>query len=75
MLDKLKEIICGYVEKDADSITAESRFVEDLEFNSYDFMCMVGDCEEAFDVQVDEREITKIKTVGDAQKYLESLMA
>lgn len=73
MLEQLKEIISGYVDKDMDSVTEESRFVEDLGFNSYDFMCMVGDCEEAFDIQVDEREVTKIRTVGDALRYIASL--
>lgn len=73
MLEQLKEIISGYVDKDMDGVTEETRFVEDLGFNSYDFMCMVGDCEEAFDIQVDEREVTKIRTVGDALRYIASI--
>lgn len=73
MLDQLKEFICNYVEVDADSITEESRFIEDLGFNSYDFMSMLGEIEQELDVQVAEEEILKLATVGDAVKYLETL--
>ena len=47
MFDKLKELIVNYVDVDPDSIELNSRFAEDLGFNSYDFMCMLGDCEDA----------------------------
>ena len=40
MLEKLKEIIVNYVEVEPEQITAESRFVEDLGFTSFDFMSM-----------------------------------
>ena len=36
MLEKLKEIIADQLNVDADSITAESRFKEDLEADSLD---------------------------------------
>ena len=73
MLDRLKDIICEYVEVDQNAITEDSRFVEDLGFTSYDFMSMVGELEEAFDIEVEEREAAEIVTVGQAVKYIESL--
>lgn len=73
MLDQLKDIICEYVEVDKNVITEDSRFVEDLGFTSYDFMSMVGELEEAFDIEVEEREAAEIVTVGEAIKYIESL--
>jgi acyl carrier protein len=73
MLDRLKDIICEYVEVDRNAITEDSRFVEDLGFTSYDFMSMVGELEEAFDIEVEEREAAEIVTVGQAVKYIESL--
>ena len=45
MLEELKEVICQYVEVDPEKVTEDARFVEDLGFNSYDFMSMVGDYE------------------------------
>lgn len=73
MLDKIKEIICNYVEVNKEEINEESRFIEDLGFNSYDFISMLGDLETEFDVTVDETEVLNIHTVGEAVKYLESL--
>ncbi|MBQ7046180.1 MAG: acyl carrier protein [Oscillospiraceae bacterium] len=73
MLDQFKEIICNYVDVDADSITENSRFIEDLGMNSYDFMCLLGELEQTMDVQVDEQEVVKLSTVGEAIKYVESL--
>lgn len=73
MLDQLKELIVNYVEVDADSITEDSRFIEDLGFNSYDFMSLLGEVEDTFGVQVDENEVVKLATVGDALKYFETL--
>ncbi len=73
MLDQLKELICNYVDVDPASITEDARFIEDLGFNSYDFMSLLGEVEDNFDVQVDENEVIKLATVGDAIRYFESL--
>ena len=60
MIEKLKEIIVEYVDVDLNSITEESRFMEDLGFNSYDFMAMIGEIEETFDIEVEEREVVNV---------------
>lgn len=73
MFEQLKELIVNYVDFDPDSITGESRFIEDLGFNSYDFMSLLGELEETLGVTVDEQEIVKLHTVDEAIKYLESL--
>lgn len=73
MLEKFKEIICNYVDADPEAITLESRFIEDLGFNSYDFMSFLGELEQEFDITVDENEVMELHTVGDAVKYMEKL--
>lgn len=73
MIEQLKDIICEYVELNRDSITESSRFVEDLGFTSYDFMSMIGELEETFDIEVEEREVAYIRTVGEAIAYMKSL--
>ena len=73
MIEKIKELICNYVEADPDLITPESRFIEDLKFNSYDFMSMLGELEDEIGVTIDEQEILNLRTVGDAVAYLEKL--
>lgn len=71
MFEELKEMICEYVDVEPGEIREDSRFVEDLGFNSYDFMSMVGEIEEHWDVEVDEREVVNVKTVKDAMEYIQ----
>ena len=73
MLEQIKEVILEYVEVQPEDITPESRFIEDLHFNSYDFMSLLGEMEERLDVTVDEQDILELRTVGDAVAYLEKL--
>ena len=57
-----------------DKITEDARFMEDLGFNSFDFMSLVGEVEEKYDIEVEEREVVQIRTVKDAMDYISSLM-
>ncbi len=73
MFEKFKELICNYVEVEPENITLDSRFIEDLNFTSYDFMSFLGDLEAELDITVDEQEILNIRTVGEAIDYIEKL--
>ncbi len=75
ILEKLKEIIVNYVEVEPETILPESRFMEDLGFTSFDFMSMLGEIEEELDVEVDQQEAAKIRTVQEAVDYLNKLTA
>ena len=74
MFEKMKELITQYVEVDPDSITEESRFIEDLGFNSYDIMCMLGDAEAEFDIEIDQDAIADTRTVGEVLDYFGGLV-
>ena len=58
-----------------DNIRPESRFMEDLGFTSYDFMSMLGEIEDEFDVEIEQTEAMNIRTVQEAADYLEKLTA
>ena len=73
MFEQLKELICNYVDVDPENIKPESKFIEDLGFNSYDFMSLLGELESAFNVTVNEEDVLKISTVQEAADYLEKL--
>ena len=75
ILEKLREIIVNYVEVEPEAILPESRFMEDLGFTSFDFMSMLGEIEEELDVEVDQQEAAKIRTVQEAVDYLNKLTA
>lgn len=73
MFEKLVDIICNYVEVEPEKITPDSRFMEDLGFTSFDFMSMLGEVEDTFDIEVDETEVVKLRTVGEAVDYIQKL--
>lgn len=75
MFEKLVEIIGNYVEVEPENIKPESRFMEDLGFTSFDFMGMLGELEDEFEIEVDEQEAVKIITVQQAVDYLEKLIS
>lgn len=73
MFDKFVEIICNYVEVEAETVNLNSRFMEDLGFTSFDFMSMLGELEDEFDIEIDQHEVADVRTVGEAVAYLESI--
>ena len=73
MFERLAEIICNYVDVEQENIRPESRFMEDLGFTSFDFMSMLGELEDEFDVEIDQQEVADVRTVQEAAAYLEKL--
>lgn len=73
MFEKLADIIVNYVEVPRENIKPESRFMEDLGFTSFDFMSMLGEVEEEFDVELEQEEAANIRTVQEAVDYLEKI--
>lgn len=73
MFEKLVEIIMNYVEVEKEDIKPESRFMEDLGFSSFDFMSMLGEIEEEFDLEIVQEEAADIRTVQEAIDYLEKI--
>lgn len=73
MLKQIKEIIMNYVDVEESKITENARFIEDLKFNSYDFMSFLGEVEETFEITVEEEDVLTLTTVGEAIAYIEKL--
>ena len=73
MFDQLAKIIMNYVEVKREDIRPESRLMEDLGFSSFDFMSMLGEVEDTFEVEIEEEKAAGIRTVQEAVDYLESL--
>ncbi|MBT9798987.1 acyl carrier protein [Hungatella hathewayi] len=71
MYKQLKELVTQYVDVSPESITRDSRFVEDLGFDSLDFIAMIGDIEEHFQIETDISDLLEIKTVDDMFRYIE----
>lgn len=68
------ELVAKYCDKDASELTDDMRFREDLGFNSLSFMTYLGDLEDTFDIELDEENALKITTIGEALKYMETIL-
>ncbi len=73
MLEKIKEIMLGYVDVDPDTITEDSRLAEDLGLTSFSLMCIMGEVEQELGITIDETQLVDIYTVGDVMRYLETV--
>lgn len=52
-------------------ITMESALVDDLGLSSLDVINIVSEFENEFDIEIPDRVIPTLRTVGDIVKYLE----
>ena len=64
--DKLREIIAEVLNVDADEITMDTTFVDDLGADSLDVFQIVMGIEEEFDIQIEAEEAEHIVSVEDA---------
>lgn len=71
MLEKVKEILKDYTETPPSEITLTSNLVKDLDLNSLDVVNIVVAFEDEFEIEIPDREIRHLTTVGDIIKYLE----
>ena len=70
-IDKIKKIIVDQLGVDESKITEDSSFVDDLGADSLDIVELIMAFEEEFDMEIPDEDAEKIKTVGDAVKYLD----
>lgn len=75
MLEQLVKMICEFVEVDEGAVKEDSRFIEDLGFNSYDLMCLIGRVEEDFEIEVQEKDVVELRTVREVLDYIRTQIA
>lgn len=68
--EKVREIIVNELGVEADKVTDEASFVEDLGADSLDTVELVMAFEEEFDIEIPDEDAEKLQTVGDAMRYL-----
>lgn len=72
MLEKMRELIVEGLGVDAEKVTAEASFKDDLGTDSLDLFELVMSFEEEFGVSIPSEELEKMNTVGDVMNYIES---
>ncbi|MFI5209368.1 MAG: acyl carrier protein [Gemmatimonadales bacterium] len=68
--EKVKDIIVEELGVERDKLTAEASFMEDLGADSLDTVELVMAFEKEFDIDIPDEDAEKLRTVGDAMKYL-----
>lgn len=72
--EKLQKIIAEVLNVDADEITPDTTFVDDLGADSLDVFQIIMGIEEEFDIEIPNEEVEKIVSVGDAVEAIKSTL-
>ena len=67
---KVKDIIINELGVEAEKVTPEASFVEDLGADSLDTVELVMAFEEEFGIEIPDEDAEKLQTVGDAINYI-----
>ncbi|NLI61379.1 MAG: acyl carrier protein [Clostridiales bacterium] len=68
--DKIKGIIVEQLGVEADEVTLEASFIDDLGADSLDIVELIMALEEEFDMEIPDEEAEKISTIGDVIDYI-----
>ena len=72
MLEKMKELIADQLGIDVETITAESKFKDDLGADSLDLFELVMALEDEYSVEIPAEDLQGMVTVGDVINYIKS---
>ena len=67
---KVNDLIVDQLGVDADSVTPDAHFIDDLGADSLDTVELVMAFEEEFDIEIPDEDAEKLETVNDAIDYL-----
>ena len=71
LYERLKKIVVDQLGVDEADVKPEASFVDDLNADSLDLVELIMSLEEEFGMEISDEDAEKIKTVGDAQEYIE----
>lgn len=69
---KVKDIIEKELGVEREKLTGEASFIEDLGADSLDIVELVMEFEKEFNIDIPDEDAEKLRTVGDAIKYLDA---
>jgi len=70
--DRVKKIVVEHLGVDADKVTEDSSFIDDLGADSLDIVELVMAFEEEFGVEIPDDAAEKISTVKDAISFIDA---
>ena len=73
--DRVKKIVIEHLNVEAEKVTENASFIDDLGADSLDTVELVMAFEEEFGVEIPDDAAETILTVGDAVKYIDKATA
>ncbi|OIO56700.1 MAG: acyl carrier protein [Alphaproteobacteria bacterium CG_4_10_14_0_2_um_filter_63_37] len=70
--DRVKKIVAEQLDVDAEKVTIDASFVDDLGADSLDTVELVMALEEEFGIEIPEEDAEKIATVANAVDYIKA---
>ena len=68
--DRVKKIVVEHLNVEADKVTENASFIDDLGADSLDTVELVMAFEEGFEIEIPDEDAEKIRTVQDAIDYI-----
>jgi acyl carrier protein len=73
--DRVRQVVAKQLKLDLDKVTDGAYFAQDLGADSLQSMELIAAFEDEFDIEMDEDEAVKVKTVGGAIEFIERVTA
>ncbi|MCU0353666.1 MAG: acyl carrier protein [Cytophagales bacterium] len=73
--EKVTSMLVEKLGIEASQITPTANFIRDLGIDSLDYIELIMEFEQAFDIRIPDTEGEQLKTVGQAVDYIESKLA
>lgn len=71
-LERISEMVTERFGVDAEKVSRDLTFQEDLGADSLDVVELIMELEDVFSIQISDEDAEKIKTIGDAVDYIDS---
>ena len=72
---KVTEVLLEILEIKPEEIVPTARFVDDLQATSIDLVEIVAVLQNTFDVDIDEAQVARLRTVQDAMDFFQAAIA
>lgn len=72
IFESVRNILVDQLSVDADAVSMDSNFIDDLNADSLDIVELVMAMEQEFGISIPDEEAERIKTVGDAVDFIKN---
>jgi acyl carrier protein len=73
--EKVKEVLLEILDIEEDDVVPSARFVDDLKATSIDLVEIVTALQNTFNVNIDETQVAKMRTVQDVVDFMKTALA